>query len=199
MITPEFTPPVPGSYELMHIMRAPGGKVLDLNGKRRDLAEFTQGKVTLLSFIYSSCSDPNGCPYAYIVFHTLQNRLERDPRFAGKVQLLSLSFDPARDTPEMLRLYAGDNADAKRPVEWNFLTTASVGELLPILDDYGQDVYLEKDPDTGKWLGTFSHVLKVFLIDEHQEVREIYTTTFLMPDMVYNDIVTLLMESGFKP
>lgn len=199
VIAPEFKPPAPGSYELMHIMKAPGGKVLDLYGVGRDLSDFTGGKITLLSFIYSSCADPAGCPYAYIVFHSLQNRLEHDPRYAGKVRLLSLSFDPARDTPEMLRLYAGDNAKPGRPVEWTFLTTASVRDLLPILDDYGQDVYLEKDPATGKWLGTFSHVLKVFLIDQHHEVREIYMTAFLTPDMVYNDILTLLMETEPKP
>ena len=92
--------------------------------------------MTLLSFIYSSCADPAGCPYAYVVFHNLQSRMERDPRFQDKVRLVSLSFDPERDTPELLRLYAGDNAKLGRPVEWKFLTTPSVNELLPILDSY---------------------------------------------------------------
>lgn len=199
VIDMDFKPPAPGTYELMRIMAAPGGTVLDIDGSRHNLNEFTGGKVTLLSFIYSSCADPTGCPYAYVVFHTLKNRLERDPRFRGRVRLVSLSFDPVRDTPELLRLYAGDNAQPDRPVEWKFLTTPSLRELLPILDGYGQDVFLDKDPGTGQWRGTYSHMLKVFLIDAEHQIREVYTTAFLMPEMLYNDVVTLLMEKGFRP
>jgi protein SCO1/2 len=193
----EFVPPQPGSYELFNIMKAPDGRVLDIEGRHRQLAEFTGGKITLLSFIYSHCADPDGCPYAYVIFHNLKNRLEREARFRDKVRLVSLSFDPKRDTPEMLKLYAGDNARSKLGVEWEFLTTASFNDLIPILDDYGQDVSLNLDPVTQKPLGTLSHVLKVFLIDQNHVVREIYTTAYLKPDIVYNDIVTLLMEHGF--
>jgi cytochrome oxidase Cu insertion factor (SCO1/SenC/PrrC family) len=194
----EFVPPAPGSYELQRIMDAADGRVLDTDGSAHALSRYTGGKVTLLSFIYSSCADASGCPYAYMVFHQLQSRLERNPRLAGQVRLVSLSFDPARDTPEVLALYAGDNAGGGRAVEWAFLTTASMKDLLPILDGFGQDVFLDVDPASGKHLGTYSHVLKVFLIDRSRTVREIYTTAFLMPDMVYNDIVTLLLEAGHK-
>lgn len=199
VITPAFTPPKAGSYALMHLMPAPGGPVLDTDGQRHDLDEYTRGKVSLLSFVYSSCNDPSGCPYAYMVFHQLKSRLEKAPHLAGRVRLISLSFDPRRDTPQVMALYAGDNAAAGRPVEWRFLTTASLNELLPLLDDWGQDVYLEKDATTGAWAGTYSHVLKVFLIDARGSVREIYTTAFLLPDMVYNDLLTLLMEDGVRP
>ncbi len=196
-INQEVVPPKPGSYELFNIMNAPDGRVLDTEGRNRRLSEFTGGKVTLLSFIYSHCSDPDGCPFAYVIFHNLKSRLEHEARFRDKVRLVSLSFDPKRDTPEILKLYAGDNAQSRKGVEWDFLTTASYNDLIPILDDYGQDVSLDLDPVTQKPLGTLNHVLKVFLIDQNHEVREIYTTAYLKPDMVYNDIVTLLMEHGF--
>jgi hypothetical protein len=124
--------------------------------------------------------------------------VEKSGGIVGQVRLVSLSFDPVRDTPEVLALYAGDNARGGRPVEWAFLTTGSVKDLLPILDGFGQDVFLDTDPASGAHLGTYSHVLKVFLIDRDRMVREIYTTAYLMPDMVYNDIVTLLLEAGHK-
>jgi hypothetical protein len=38
----------------------------------------------------------------------------------------------------------------------------------------------------------------VFLIDRVGDVREIYTSTFLYPRLVLNDIETLLMEEGLK-
>ena len=194
-----FVPPAPGTYALQRIMDAADGRVLDTAGRAHDLSRYTGGKVTLLSFIYSSCADAAGCPYAYLVFHQLQSRLQKDPRLAAQVRLVSLSFDPVRDTPEVLARYAGENARPGRSVEWAFLTTASVKDLLPILDGFGQDVFLDVDPASGAHLGTYSHVLKVFLIDRGRTVREIYTTAFLMPDMVYNDILTLLGEAERPP
>lgn len=196
--TVDFEVPAPGSYKLMHIMPAGDGLVLDTDGKRKHLSEFTKGKVTLLSFIYSSCADPAGCPYAYVVFHQLKNRLEQNSRLRGKVRLVSLSFDPKRDTPEVMGLYGNGETDKNNLVEWKFLTTSSNKELLPILDYYGQDVFRELDPVTKQPLSTFSHMLKVFLFDQNGEVREIYSSAYLKPDMVYNDIITLLMEEKVK-
>lgn len=192
----DFEAPAPGSYKLMHIMPAGDGLVLDTDGKRKHLSEFTKGKVTLLSFIYSSCADPAGCPYAYMVFHQLKDRLEQNSQLHGKVRLISLSFDPKRDTPEVMKLYGSGETDKRKSVEWKFLTTSSIKELLPILDYYGQDVFIELDTVTKQPLSTFSHMLKVFLIDQNGVVREIYSSVYLKPDMVYNDIITLLMENG---
>jgi protein SCO1/2 len=194
----DFNPHPPGSYKLYEIKSAPDGKVLDIHGKARSLSEFTGGKVTLLSFIYSSCADPAGCPYAYLVFHNLQSRLQALPALKGKVRLVSVSFDPEHDTPEVLTLYAGDNAHGNHDVQWDFLTTASLSDLVPILDAYGQDVYVGVDPVTQKPINAKSHVLKVFLIDRNHVIREIYTTSYLGLDVVYNDILTLLMEEGIK-
>lgn len=191
-----FTVHPPGSYKLYQIKQAPDGKVLDTDGKSRQLSEFFgDGRITLLSFIYSSCADPTGCPYAYLVFHNLKNLIQRDrPALAERIRLVSLSFDPKRDTPEALRLYAGENSKPGHGVQWNFLTTASLRDLLPILDGYGQDVYIDLDPKTQQSLNTMSHVLKVFLIDREGVIREIYTTSYLYPEVVYNDILTLLLE-----
>lgn len=187
----------PGTYTLYKIKTASDGKVLDTQGRTRALVDFFgHGKVTLLSFIYSSCVDPSGCPYAYSVFHRLKTRLQREhPLIADKVRLVSLSFDPVRDTPEMLRLY-GTQDKAEHNVEWDFLTTASLQDLIPILNAYGQDVYIDLDPNTGKPVGTMSHVLKVFLIDRRGIVREIYTASYLQAEVAYNDILTLLLEDG---
>ena len=39
-------------------------------------------------------------------------------------------------------------------------------------------------------------MLKLFLIDRRGQVREIYTTAFLQPEVMLNDILTLLIEDG---
>ncbi|KAF0164554.1 MAG: SCO1/SenC family protein/methylamine utilization protein MauG [Rhodocyclaceae bacterium] len=194
----DFVPPPAGSYRLERIQPASEGAVLDADGRRRRLSEFTQGRVTLLAFMYSSCADPNGCPYALTVMHMVKSELEKLPETRGRVRFVSLSFDPVRDTPQTLALYGRDHSGAGQHLAWDFLTTRSRRELLPILNGFGQDVGVDIDKATGKPVGTYSHVLKVFLIDRQRTVREIYTTDYLLPAMVLNDIKTLLIEEGVR-
>lgn len=59
----DFVPPAAGTYKLERIQSATEGAVLDADGRSRRLSEFMQGRITLLAFMYSSCADPNGCPY----------------------------------------------------------------------------------------------------------------------------------------
>jgi len=188
----DFVPPAPGSYPLHAIMRAPDGPVLDLEGRRRPLSRFTAGKITLLGFIYTSCADPQGCPLMLQVFHAVRHRVSEDPALREHVRLVSLSFDPARDTPAVMRHYAA--AAPPNGVQWAFLTTDLPRTLLPILDGFGQDVRVELDA-RGRATGPLAHVLKVFLLDERAIVREIYTTSYLFTDVIVNDIKTLRLVS----
>ena len=190
-VTMDFVPPPPGTYTLNAILRAPDGPVLDRDGRRRPLARFTAGKITLLGFIYTSCADPRGCPLTTQVFHTVRHRVSEDPDLRARVRLVSLSFDPRRDTPAVMRHYAADVPD--NGVEWAFLTTELPRTLVPLLDGFGQDVRVELDAH-GRPAGPLAHVLKVFLIDTRGIVREIYTTSYLYPEVILNDIKTLRLE-----
>jgi protein SCO1 len=193
----DFVPPAPGSYTLHRIMPAPEGRVLGLDGRAQPLSRYTRGSITLLGFIYTTCADPVGCPLAYRVFDALKESIAATPSLHGKVRFVTLSFDPLRDSPEMMRQYAGSRAVEKiGGLRWYFLTTASARELLPLVEGFGQDVRVTYDRSTGRARRELSHVLKVFLIDRAGDVREIYTSTFLYPRMVLNDIETLLMEDA---
>jgi len=190
-VTMDFVPPPAGSYALHAIMPAPDGTVLDPDGRRLPLSRFTAGKITLLGFIYTSCADARGCPLTYQVFHTVRHRVAEDAALRDRVRLVSLSFDPARDTPAVMRRYAA--GAAPNGVEWAFLTTERPRTLVPLLDGFGQDVRIEVDAH-GRPAGPLAHVLKVFLLDEHAIVREIYTTAYLFPEVIMNDIKTLRLE-----
>src|ERR1700693_3335128 len=78
----DFDPPRPGTYTLHRIMRAPDGEVLGLDGRGQRLSHFTRGRITLLGFIYTTCTDPDGCPLAYRVFETLKQAIEARHGFA---------------------------------------------------------------------------------------------------------------------
>ena len=192
----EFVPPEPGSYVLQRIMRAPDGPVLTVDGRPQALSRFTRDRITLLGFIYTSCMDPEGCPLAYRVFAQLKDQIQATPALQGKVQLVTLSFDPARDSPSVMKRYAGSRLEEEGGVRWFFLTTPSVHELMPLVEGFGQDVRYSVDRSTGQPVRQLAHVLKVFLIDRDGWVREIYTSTFLHAQSILADIQTLLIEQG---
>jgi len=188
-----FVPPAPGTYRLQHIMAAPDGAAQDSDGSLHRLSEFTTGKVTLFSFIYTYCTDARGCPLAYETLHGLKKTIEGAPALRDKVRFVSMSFDPEYDTPAVMRSYGGQDARDRRGLRWHFLTARSGKELAPILDGFGQDVSVAGQLP-GQRVPILSHMLKVYLIDRNGSVREIYSTSFLHPEILLNDIRTLLME-----
>ena len=149
-------------------------------------------RFVLLSFVYTRCTDVNGCPLAKAVFHLVRSRLKERPELAGAARLISVSFDPANDTPEVMRAYRPKADDGS--VEWAFLTTRDRTDLQPILDGYGQYTLREYDHN-GVYTGEFAHLLRVFLVDRERRVRNIYSAGFLHPDILMNDLETLLLES----
>ena len=192
---PDFIPPAPGTYTLHRIMAAPEGRVLGIDGRPQPLSRYTRDQITLLGFIYTTCTDPEGCPLAYRVFDALKEAIAATPALHGKVRFVTLSFDPARDSPDVMRRYAGSRAVEKAGgLRWYFLTTRSARELMPLVEGFGQDIRITFDRSGARPRRELSHVLKVFLIDRRGDVREIYTSTFLYPRLVLNDIETLLME-----
>ncbi|MBK9245435.1 MAG: SCO family protein [Burkholderiales bacterium] len=188
----QFVPPAPGTYQLQRIQRAPDALLVDSQSLPRRLASLTRDKVTLLTFFYTYCTDAWGCPFARQLMSGLRDELLARPQAAGRVRFVSISFDPTHDTPEALRLHAGQ-LQADRRLPWEFLTTRSMRELLPLLDDLGQDVRVEYD-DGGRPTRTINHMLKLFLIDRDGVVREIYALDYLHPAAMLNDIETLLLE-----
>ena len=190
----DFVAPAPGTYTLHRIMPAPDGRVLDVRGRVQRLERYTRGKITLLGFIYTTCVDPEGCPLAYRVFDSLRATLHETRDLGPRVRFVTLSFDPARDTPSVMVRYAGSRLKHEDGLEWYFLTTRSVRDLLPLVEGFGQDVRYSVDRSSGKPVRELSHVLKVFLIDPRGDIREIYSSSFLHPQTVMNDIRTLLME-----
>jgi cytochrome oxidase Cu insertion factor (SCO1/SenC/PrrC family) len=193
----EFVPPAPGTYRLEHIMRAPEGTVLDVDDRPRPLSEFTSGRITLLAFIYTHCSDAWGCPLAYEVMDALKAEIDREAGLRAKLRFVSLSFDPDRDTPEVMQVYGGSHVVDRYGMPWFFLTTPSPRELKPLLEGFDQGLSVVLD-ENGKPTAMLSHLLKVFLIDRAGEVREIYSTVWLQPKVVLNDIRTLLLEEGAR-
>jgi len=189
-----YEPPGAGSYALPPLGHAADGEVLDSDGKPRRLYELFGDSYVLLAFIYSTCSDVNGCPLTSHVFYQIKAAMKRDAEIARHLKLISLSFDPETDTPEVMQLYSNNFRYAGSEGEWRFVTTASEQQLVPILDSYNQDIQREYTAE-GRYSGAYSHLLRVFLIDPQKKIRNIYSVAFLHQDLILNDFKTLLQES----
>jgi len=188
--------PEPGTYTLPKIGSANGGSVLGVDGVPVELEDLFADKIVLLTFIYSSCTDLNGCPLATAVFYKIKERFKNNSNVADKIRLISISFDPQHDTPEVMKLY-GAGFEEGDP-QWLFLTTTSEQALEPIIKQYGQMVIKEFD-DEGDFKGTMAHVLRAFLIDRSKNIRQEYSVSFLHDQLVSTDIKTLLIEDGISP
>lgn len=188
----EFAAPEPGSYALPSLGPAADGAVIDVASGPTTLHELFAGKVVVLSFIYASCADADGCPLSMAVMRQVAAELAGDPAL-GEARLVTLSFDPERDTPEAFGRWASHIRNVE--ADWRFATTRSPSELAPILDAYDQAVRADYDA-AGNPTGQLSHVVRVYLVDRERRLRNIYSSSFLHAPVVTADVRTLLLEQG---
>lgn len=185
-----FEAPPPGTYNLPPMQDAAGGTLLGTDGQLVELADLLRGKITLLGFIYRTCHDVNGCPLSTMVLRTVAKRLKEDPEVSHALRLVTISFDPENDTPEAMAAYS-KTIRGETELDWHFLTSESDAQIRPLLDAYQQSVV---EDATGTGEGKFSHILRVYLIDDRATIRNIYSLSFLHPDILINDVKTLVME-----
>lgn len=142
-----------------------------------------KGKVLLVSFIFTTCN--GSCPATTHRMADVQKELaKRGALKDGQVQLLSISLDPARDTPEVLRNYMKVyDVDA---ASWNFLT-GGVADVARVVQDWGMWVKPAAN-------GQLDHPSRIFLVDRRGRIREIYNLAFLKTPWVADDIELLLKE-----
>jgi protein SCO1/2 len=101
-----------------------------------------------------------------------------------RVRLLSISLDPTRDTPEVLKgymkLYDAD------PDHWTFLT-GPADQVAGVVKSWGMWAKAAAN-------GQLDHPSRIFLVDPQSRIREIYNLSFLKPKWVAQDVEMLLKE-----
>jgi len=150
-----------------------------------------KGGITVLSFIYTRCGDI--CPLGTMLMRDLHETTAEDPDLTTGLRLITMSFDPDYDTPEVMAREARELRGGKG-ADWHFLTARDKGELREILAAYDQRVLTKSDPD-GQG-GPLAHQLRVYLIDRERRIRNIYSLDFLDPRLVLADIRTLMLEEA---
>jgi len=184
-----YDPPPPGTYILQRIRRLPDGRLLDTAGRPVRLSEVVAGRIAFVTFAYTRCSDPQGCPLLLDRLFAAHEASRRDPRLARKLLIVTISLDPVYDVPALLRAMEESVAPGGAP--WRWLTAESEESLAPLLEAFGQPVVRDR--------GQIYHLLRLFLVDGSGWIREIYGLGFLDPRVLVNDVYTLLLEEERGP
>jgi len=91
---------MPPQQALPKIAPAPEFALTSQNGRQVRLADF-RGKVVAVTFIFTRCTDT--CPVLTPMMSFIQDRLGSD--FGTKIAFISITVDPERDTPKVLKEY----------------------------------------------------------------------------------------------
>jgi protein SCO1/2 len=143
----------PGQKPLAVGATVPDFRLTDQKRRQVTLSEL-RGKVVAINFVYTSCALPDFCLRIASHFGMLQKRFKA--QLGRDLVLLTVTFDPVHDTPEVLAEYAKQfGAD---PATWHFLTGAA-GDVQRVCQLFGVDFF----PDEG----LMNHSLHTAIIDRN--------------------------------
>ena len=183
------TAPTPESSQLPK----PGDAVPDVRLVNQDskpvrLAQY-KGRALLLTFIYTRCPVPEYCALMSSNFAEIERELQKDAALYKKTHLVSISFDPAYDTPKVLRSYGAaqtGNYDKETFSHWEFVT-GEAEEVKKVAQFFGLTYLPEK--------GEFVHSLQTALIAPDGKLVKLYSGNKWKPSDVVSDINTLFEKS----
>ncbi len=151
----------------------PDFHLTDQDGKHIHLGQF-RGSVLLLTFIYTRCPLPDYCPLMSRNFAEIYKEARADPSL--KLHLLSVSFDPEFDRPEVLRAYGISYTGSRSAFgQWEF-ASGSAEEIKSIAGFFGLEYWKE----TGQWV----HSLRTALISPQGRLIRIYRGNDWTPQQV---------------
>jgi protein SCO1/2 len=157
----------------------PDTAFIDQDNRRRSLSEW-KGTSLVLTFTYTRCPLPNFCPLMDQNFATLQRRLADDTAMRGRVHLLTLTFDPEHDTPDVLKAHAAKlKAD---PAVWTFLTGDAV-TVERFAGKFGIGVLRDAQAPS-----EIAHNLRTAIIGPDQRIVKIYSGNEWTPGAVLSDL-----------
>jgi protein SCO1/2 len=146
-----------------------------------------KGKVVLMTFIYTRCQLADYCPRMSRNFADIEKALAADPALYKQTHLISVSFDPAYDTPKVLRSYGGaytGNYTNERFLHWDF--AAPPEKELPAITQFF-DVGVT--PGDSKSL---THSLSTVLIGKDGKIVDWYPTNEWKPE----DVLAAIKKSA---
>jgi len=168
---------------LPRIRLAPGFILTDQDGQRLT-NEDLRGKIALYNFSYANCGAQ--CEPLNATLRTVQDQLAQATGEGVPVELVTISFDPERDTPEALQAYA--QAAGADPSRWRF-ATGDPARMKNIIGG-GFEAYYEPDDRGGfKFSPAFA------LVDGWGIIRAEYRNEVPTPERILKHIEVIQEEA----
>jgi protein SCO1/2 len=168
---------------LSKIGPAPEIALINQDGQPFSLAA-QHGKVAVVTFIYASCADT--CPLLTSKMVGMQKKLGKD--FGRRVEFVSITVDPERDTAEVLRRYG--EAQGANFAGWAFLT-GSAAQIQDVARRYG--IFVKKQER-----GDVDHTFLTSIIDQSGTLRVQYLGVRFDPNEFLRDVRSVLKEQAAK-
>lgn len=143
------------------------------------------GQPVLFSFFTASPEDRTARAMAEHL-RRLAGLVDEGPGGAPSLQLVTITVDPERDTPERLRTFAREMG--VDPQRWRFLTGPGLAVKLAVGTGFG--VYYETPP------GAYDP--RYVLVDGQGEIRAVYPGPTLDIPAVLSDLELLRREAGAR-
>ncbi len=176
-------PPAPAMDLLDPGEPVPDEPFVDQAGTSRRLSDW-RGKAVAVTFIYTRCPLPDFCPLMDRHFASIQKEVKEDPALNGRVQLVSVSFDPDFDTPKVLSAHAERvGADAAM---WS-LVTGQRDDIDRFASRFGVSVM--RDDRTSQEI---VHNLRTAVIDPAGRLHRVHTGNEWKPADVLTDLRSAL-------
>jgi protein SCO1/2 len=170
---------MPPRQSLPQIAPAPEFTLTSQDGSEVKLADL-RGKVVAVTFIFTRCTDT--CPVLTPMMSFVQDRLGSD--FGAKIAFVSITVDPERDTPEVLKEYG--EAFGANFAGWYFLT-GSASAIADVVRRYG--VFAAKAEN-----GNVEHTFLTSIIDRRGVLRVQYLGVRFDPEEFRLDLLSLVNE-----
>jgi protein SCO1/2 len=164
---------------LPRISSAPEFSLISQDGRELKLADL-RGKVVAITFIFTRCTDT--CPVLTPMMSFVQDRLGSE--FGTKIAFLSITVDPERDTPEVLKEYG--EAFGANFAAWFFLT-GSPSAIADVTRRYG--VFAAKTEN-----GNVDHTFLTSVIDRYGILRVQYLGVRFDPEEFRLDLLSLVND-----
>lgn len=169
----------------------PDFRLINQDSKPVRLAQY-KGRALLLTFIYTRCPVPEYCTLMSSNFALIERELQKDVMLYKRTHLVSISFDPAYDTPKVLRSYGASqtgNYDKETFAHWEFVT-GDAEEVKRLAQFFGLTYIPEKDQ--------LVHSLQTALIAPDGKLAKLYSGNEWKPAEVLEDIRNILDKTEWQ-
>jgi cytochrome oxidase Cu insertion factor (SCO1/SenC/PrrC family)/Cu/Ag efflux protein CusF len=142
----------------------PGVALVDQDGKPLRLADY-RGKALALTFVFTRCPLPDFCPLMMRNFAAAHAVLVSDAGLAARTHLLTVSFDPQHDTPDVLRAFGRPFQKTPPFTHWT-LATGKEDAIRALGGALDLD-YVEENR-------SFTHNLRTAVLDREGRLRRLF-------------------------